>query len=206
MKKINLILVTILVFISCQNAKDKATESVTNSVIEKTLDQVGVASENIERANQNNTEIEISYDGENLFGKGENFRTIMNTAGKQMMVFSIDSEDSKINISFSGLKDMLDSKPIIGKNKDGKLDPKDANGTVVTITMAKENGFVYTLLDGEATISKLNQDEVVIEFSGKAGTFLDANKPENWQPIQGKVVSKYPVMNFIQVRKEELFY
>ncbi|WP_445710451.1 hypothetical protein [Flavobacterium sp.] len=206
MKKINLILVTILVFISCQNAKDKATESVTNSVIEKTLDQVGVASENIERANQNKADITITYDGETLFSKEENFRTIMNVAGKQMMVFSIDSEDSKINISFSGLKDMLDAKPIIGKNKDGKLAPKDANGTVVTIVIAKENGFAYTLLDGEATLSKLNQDEVVIEFSGKAGTFLDANKPENWKSIQGKIISKYPVMNFIQVKKEELFY
>ena len=206
MKKINLILVTILVFISCQNAKDKATESVTNSVIEKTLDQVGVASENIERANQNKADIIITYDGETLFSKEENFRTIMNVAGKQMMVFSIDSEDSKINISFSGLKDMLDAKPIIGKNKDGKLDPKDANGTVVTIVIAKENGFAYTLLDGQATLSKLNQDEVVIEFSGKAGTFLDANKPENWKSMQGKIISKYPVMNFIQVKKEELFY
>lgn len=207
MRYFNLCTVVIVFLVSsCQQAKDNATESVTNAVIEKTLDQVGVASENIDRANQNKAEIEITYDGETLFSKEENFRTIMNVAGKQMMVFSIDSEDSKINISFSGLKDMIDAKPIIGKNKDGKLDPKEANGTVVTIVIAKENGFAYTLLDGEATLSKLNQDEVVIEFSGKAGTFLDANKPENWQPIQGKVVSKYPVMNFIQVKKEELFY
>lgn len=206
MKKISLLLIAMQFNISCQDAKDKATESVTNSVIEKTLNQVGVASENIERANQNKAEIEITYDGQNLFSKDENFKTIMNTAGKQMMVFSIDSEDAKINISFSGLKDMLDVKPIIGKNKEGKLDPKDANGTVVTIVIAKENGFVYTLLEGEATITKLSQDEVSIEFSGKAGTFLDANKPENWKTIQGKIISKYPAMNFIQVKKEELFY
>ncbi|NHN24272.1 hypothetical protein FIA58_001175 [Flavobacterium jejuense] len=206
MKKINALLISIVMFLSCQDAKEKASENVTNSVIEKTLNQVGVASENIERANQNKAEIEITYDGQNLFSKDENFKTIMNTAGKQMMVFSIDSEDAKINISFSGLKDMLDVKPIIGKNKEGKLDPKDANGTVVTIVIAKENGFVYTLLEGEATITKLVQDEVSIEFSGKAGTFLDANKPENWKPIHGKIISKYPVMNFIQVKKEELFY
>ena len=207
MRYFNLCTVVILFLgLSCQKAKDNATENVTNTVIEKTLDQVGVASENIERANQNNTEIDITYDGETLFTKGENFKTIMNTAGKQMMVFSIDSEDSKINRAFSGLKNMLDSKPIQGKNEQGKLDPKEANGTVVNITMAKENGFAYTLLEGEATITQLSQDEIIIEFSGKAGTFLDANTPENWKPIQGKIISKYPVTNFIQVKKEDLFY
>lgn len=206
MKKINLLVIAIVLFLSCQDVKDKATESVTNSVIEKTLDQVGVASENIERANQNQAAIEIIYDGKPLFTTEENFKAVMNTAGKQMMVFSIDSDDAKINISFSGLKNMLDVKPIVGKNEQGKLDPKDANGTVVSVTMAKENGFAYTLLEGEATISKLNQDEVIIEFSGKAGNFLDANKPENWKPIQGKIVCNYPVMNFIQVKKEDLFY
>lgn len=206
MKKISLLLIAMQLNISCQDAKDKATESVTNSVIEKTLDQVGVASENIERANQNQAKIEITYDDKPLFTTEENFKAIMNTAGKQMMVFSIDSDDAKINISFSGLKNMLDVKPISGKNEEGKLDPRDANGTVVSVTMAKENGFAYTLLEGEATIAKLNQDEVIIEFSGKAGNFLDANKPENWKPIQGKIVCKYPVMNFIQVKKEDLFY
>lgn len=206
MKKISLLLIAMQLNISCQDAKDKATESVTNSVIEKTLDQVGVASENIERANQNQAKIEITYDDKPLFTTEEYFKAIMNTAGKQMMVFSIDSDDSKINISFSGLKNMLDVKPIVGKNEEGKLDPKDINGTVVSVTMAKENGFAYTLLEGEATIAKLNQDEVIIEFSGKAGNFLDANKPENWKPIQGKIVCKYPVMNFIQVKKEDLFY
>lgn len=206
MKKISLLLIAMQFNISCQDAKDKATESVTNSVIEKTLDQVGVASENIERANQNQAKIEITYDDKSLFTTEENFKAIMNTAGKQMMVFSIDSDDAKINISFSGLKNMLDVKPISGKNEEGKLDPRDANGTVVSVTMAKENGFAYTLLEGEATIAKLNQDEVIIEFSGKAGNFLDANKPENWKPIQGKIVCKYPVMNFIQVKKEDLFY
>ena len=69
--------------------------------------------------------------------------------------------------------------------------------------------FIYKNCD--ATIygtvqSKLNQDEVIIDFAGKAGSFLDANKPENWKPIQGKIVSKYPVMNFIQIKKEDLFY
>ncbi|MVO09480.1 hypothetical protein GOQ30_09955 [Flavobacterium sp. TP390] len=206
MKKISLLLIAMQLNISCQDAKDKTTESVTNSVIEKTLDQVGVASENIERANQNQANIEITYDGKPLFTTEENFKTIMNIAGKQMMVFSIDSDDAKINIAFSGLKNMLDVKPISGKNEEGKLDPKDANGTVVSITMAKENEYAYTLLEGEATISKLNQDEVIIDFAGKAGSFLDANKPENWKPIQGKIVSKYPVMNFIQIKKEDLFY
>lgn len=206
MRKIYLLLISILLLISCQKAKDNATESVTNSVIEKTLEQVGVASENIERANKNNAEVYIDFDGEKLFSTDENFKTIMNVAGKQMIVFSIDSEDSKINISFSGLKDMIDTKPIIGKNEDGKLNPKDANGTVVTVVMAKDNGFAYTLLEGEATILKISQDEVVIDFSGKAAPFLDANTPENWKSIQGRIVSKFPVMNFIQVKKEELFY
>lgn len=206
MRNIYLLLTAIVWLTSCQDAKDKATESVTNSVIEKTLEQAGVASENIERANQNQADVDITYDGKPLFTEEEHFKTIMNTAGKQMMVFSIDSEDSKINISFSGLQNMLDVKPIIGKNEKGKLEPKDANGTVVSITMAKENGFAYTLLDGVATLSKINQDEVIIEFEGKAGSFLDANTPEKWKPITGKIVSKYPVMNFIQVKKEDIYY
>lgn len=195
-----------LALISCKEAQDKASESITNAVIEKSFEQAGVASENIERANQNHADVDITYDGKPLFAEEGHFKTIMNTAGKQMMVFSIDSEDSKINISFSGLQNMLDVKPIIGKNEKGKLESKDANGTVVSITMAKENGFAYTLLEGISTISKINQDEVIIEFEGKAATFLDANTPENWKPISGKIVSKYPVMNFIQVKKEELFY
>lgn len=39
-----------------------------------------------------------------------------------MILFSIDSQkdDAKINITFSGLKDMLESKPIIGIHEIGK--------------------------------------------------------------------------------------
>ena len=195
-----------LVFFSCKDVQDKATESVTNTVIEKTLENAGVATENIARANKNATQVSISLEDKKLFDK-DVFNGIVN-ATERMIVFSLDSEndDAKINISFSGLKNMLEVKPISGKNEEGKLDPKDANGTVVSITMAKENEYAYTLLEGEATISKLNQDEVIIDFSGKAGSFPDANKPENWKPIQGKIVSKYPVMNFIQIKKEDLFY
>ena len=203
----NFFLITVLlVLVSCQKAKDKATESITNKVLEKTLEQVGVASENIERANKNNAEVSINYNSVELFGSAQPFATVLNVAGKQMMVFSINSENAKINLSFSGLKDMLEHKPITGFFEKGKEEPKTANGTVVSITMAKENAFTYMLMEGEATITKLNQDEVVVEFTGKAGTFLDANSPENWKPIQGKISSKYPVMNFIQVKKEELFY
>lgn len=199
-------LLALLIVLNCQKTKEKTDEGITNSVIDKTLKQVNVASKNVERANKNNAEIEIIYDGKNLFDKQNNFKTIMNTAGKQMIVFSIDSEDAKINISFKGLQDMLDTKPISGKIKEGKLNPKDANGTVVSVAIAKQNDLTYTLLDGEATISKISDDEVVIVFSGKASTFLDANTPENWKSIQGKIISKYPVMNFIQVKKENLFY
>lgn len=206
MKILLLILSIYFTLLSCKHIEDKAKESVTKSVIDKTLKQASVSTTNIERANKNETMVAIAFNEEHLFDKEKRFRTIMNTIGKQMIVFSIDSDDSKINISFSGLKNMLDLKPIVGKNEDGKLEPKDANDTVVTIVMAKENGFAYKLLDGEATILKLSQNEIVIVFSGKAGTFLDANTPENWKPIYGKIICKYPVMNLIQVKKEELIY
>jgi hypothetical protein len=204
MKLTFLILLSLITLFGCNKAKDKASESVTNTIIEKTFKQAGVATENIKRANKNSADIAIEYDGENLFAD-DVFTTIVNVT-ERMIVFSFNSKDEKITISFSGLKDMLDSKPIIGKYMPGKADPKDANGTVVAITMAKDNGFAYTLAEGEATILKINQDEVIIDFSGKAATFLAANSPENWKPIQGKIVSKYPAANFIKVKKEDLFY
>lgn len=206
MKKINLLVIAIVLFLSCQDAKDKAIESVTNSVIEKSLDQVGVTSENIERANQNIAEVSFTFDGEQLFTKEENFKTIINAAGKQMLVFTFNSDNAKINIIFSSLQNMLNKKPIHGIYKEGKSDPKDANGTVVSITAAKDNSFAYMLFDGAATVNSFTKDEVVIEFSGKAGKFIDANTPTNWKSIQGKITSKYPVISMIQVTEEELIY
>lgn len=121
-----------------------------------------------------------------------------------MILFSIDSQkdDAKINITFSGLKDMLESKPIIGIHEIGKSNPKELNGTTINILLAKENDFAYTLFQGEGSIISFSQETVLIKFSGKAGSFTQANQPENWRNISGEIKIKYPITNLIQVDKK----
>lgn len=136
-----------MLLLGSQEAKEKATESVTNTALEKALEHVRVASENIERANKNNTEVNINYDGVALFNNTETFSSVMNTVGKQMMVFSINADNAKVNISFSGSKDMLEHKPIKGIFENGNEEPKIANGTLVSITKAKEDAFIYMLME-----------------------------------------------------------
>lgn len=204
MKQNSLLFIITVVIFSCQDAKDKVTENITNSAIEKTLEQAGITTENIEKANENNAIVEVSFDSTPLFKDITDFKTVITAAGKQMLVFSITSEDARINVSFSGLEDMLEHKPLIGVYKEGKADPKMINGTVATIMMAQKDGFAYMLLDGEATITGFQADKVTLAFKGKAGNMLDANKPETWKPIEGKVICNYPAMSLIQVKAEDL--
>lgn len=196
----------LVLLISCKDVKDKATESLTNSVIEKSLERAGVSTENVARANNNNAAVSITYDGNTLFNEINDFKTVINAAGKQMLVFSIDSEDARINISFSGVQDMLSTKPIKGVYKEGNANPNKINGTVASITMAHHNRFAYMLLDGEVTITSFQKDAIVLEFSGRAGNMLAANDPQKWKPLNGKIVCKYPAMSLIQVKSEDLFY
>lgn len=201
----SLIIMSILT-LGCQKVKDEATESVTNTVIEKALDYAVSAPKNIEQTNKNNAKVAIDLNGEKLFSNTDHFKSIVNISGKRMIVFSIDAKDAKINISFSGLGNMLESKPITGINKKGQLDPKIAKETVATVSMVKENNFLYSLMDGKAVISKFTQDEIKIEFSGKAGTSMDANSPEKWKPIHGEIICNYPVINALQVKAEDIYY
>ena len=54
---------------SCKDVEDKASESITNAVIEKSLEQAGIATENVERANKNEAQVELSLEGKHLFEK-----------------------------------------------------------------------------------------------------------------------------------------
>lgn len=206
MKNIYLLLSAIVWFTSCQDVKDKATESVTNSVIEKALDQAGVASENIERANKNDAKVQLSLDGKNIF-ENDVFTGIVNVTDR-MIVFSLDSEndDAKINITFSGLSDMLQTKPIKGICLQGKFNPKDLNGTTTSLLFAKENEFSYNFYDGKITIVKFVEDEIQLSITGKVGTFMEANNTSNWKPIEGNIKIQYPIINRIKVSKEQIYY
>lgn len=195
-----------LVFFSCKDVQDKATESVTNTVIEKTLENAGIATENIARANKNATQVSISLEDKKLFDK-DVFNGIVN-ATERMIVFSLDNEndDAKINITFSGLKDMLASKPIKGVCEPGKLDPNDFNGTTVSLLFAKENEFNYNLYQGEITIVKFLEDKIELHISGKVGTFMEANDASTWKNLEGTITMAYPVINRLKVSKEQLYY
>ncbi|EID72706.1 hypothetical protein [Imtechella halotolerans] len=201
-----LILSIVFLFGSCKDIQEKAIEKTGNTVIEKTMKHIGGATDNIERVNKNDAQVSIEYDGKKLF-VGDQFNTIVNVS-KQMILFSIDSQkdDAKINITFSGLKDMLESKPIIGIHEIGKSNPKELNGTTINILLAKENDFAYTLFQGEGSIISFSQETVLIKFSGKAGSFTQANQPENWRNISGEIKIKYPITNLIQVDKKHLYY
>lgn len=191
---------------SCKDVQDKASESVTNTVIEKSLEQAGVATENIERANKNQATVQLFLDEKNIFEK-DVFSGIANVT-ERMIVFSLDSEndDAKINITFSGLQDMLASKPIKGFCEQGKLDPKDLNGTAVSLLFAKENEYSYNFYDGEITIIKFLEDEIELSISGKVGTFMEANEASTWRSIEGTIKIQYPIINRIKVSKEQLYY
>ena len=191
---------------SCKDVQDKASESITNAVIEKSLEQAGVATENIERVNKNEAQVELSLEGKNLFEK-DVFTGIVNVTDR-MIVFSLDSEndDAKINITFSGLQNMLQVKPIKGICEQGKLDPKDLNGTAVSLLFAKENEFSYNFYDGEISIVKFLEDEIQLSISGKAGTFMEANDTTVWKPIEGTIKIQFPIINRIKVSKEQLYY
>lgn len=194
------------VLISCKDAQDKASEAVTNTVIEKTLEQAGIATENIERANKNQAKLQISLEGKNIF-ENDVFTCVVNVTDR-MIVFSLDSEndDAKINITFSGLSDMLKTKPIKGICEQEKLDPKDLNGTTTSLLFAKENEFSYNFYNGEITIVKFLEDEIELSISGKVGTFMEANDTSNWKPIEGNIKIQYPIINRIKVSKEQLYY
>lgn len=205
--KIKLIIFLIpFALFSCKDAQDKASESVTNTVIEKSLEQAGIATENIERANKNEAQVELSLEGKNLFEK-DIFTGIVNVTDR-MIVFSLDSEndDAKINITFSGLSNMLESKPIKGICEQGKLDPKDLNGTTTSLIFAKENEFSYNFYNGEITIVKFLEDEIELSISGKVGTFVEANDTSAWKQIEGIIKIQYPIINRIKVSKEQLYY
>lgn len=195
-----------LALISCKDAQDKASESVTNTVIEKSLEQVGIATENIERANKNLAKVQLSLDEKNIF-ENDVFTGIVNVTDR-MIVFSLDSEndDAKINITFSGLSNMLENKPIKGICEQGKLDPKDLNGTVVSLLFAKENEFSYNFYDGEIIIVKFLEDEIELSISGKVGTFVEANDTSAWKQIEGIIKIQYPIINRIKVSKEQLYF
>lgn len=195
-----------LALIGCKKTKDKTSESVTNTVFEKSLEQAGIATENIQRANKNHAKVQLFLDKKNIF-ENDVFTGIVNVTDR-MIVFSLDSEndDAKINITFSGLSNMLENKPIKGICEQGKLDPKDLNGTTTSLIFAKENEFSYNFYNGKISIVKFLEDEIELSISGKVGTFVEANDTSAWKQIEGIIKIQYPIINRIKVSKEQLYY
>lgn len=203
MKRIILTIPCFLLLITgCQEAKNKAGTSAVEKAIEaasgRKIDALDV--DNIEN---NNAVVDVTVDGKNLqshFKKA--FGSI--TASKETIAITIaggENGQDNILLGFTG-KDLNAERPIKGKMVKGEND-----GFTFSITKVTDNGMdVQLSFEAEGEIVSLQKDKIVIKIKGKTGSSLDAEKPENWKPYEGKITLNYPVFQAIGNSKEDFVY
>ena len=187
------------------SAKEKATTSLTESIIEKaTGEKVGMPdASNVEK---NKVHVKLKIGDEDLESKFNGaFGSITGSKETIAITAQLDKDNTMYSVVFGfTAPDLTTIKPIIGSvNSKNESEPK----FTFAVSTFSETG-VESMISNEAVgeIISLNDQKAVIKIKGKISEAQYTNEPSKWKAIEGTVELEYPVFTTVGVDKKDLEY
>ncbi|MBA3987294.1 MAG: hypothetical protein H0X63_12145 [Flavobacteriales bacterium] len=209
MKNLITILLCTFMLFSCKNAEEKTADSILEK-IENTVKEKANLDVNLKQPSktaQNTTEVQINFGGKTILNK-QGLKTYV-TLMESGILLDISQGSNKIGLSVAG-KEVFNQQPITGvfslsSTGNNKMAVMMISGILEDGNEKKYKSFP-SVYEGTLTISKLTENEIIINIDGKGGLLADMHKKENWQPITGKIICTMPSIIAHNVEKETLYY
>jgi hypothetical protein len=204
MKKI---LIIALLLSGC-GAKEKASESLMESAIEKSTGQK-VDMDNIMENSQNQSASGVfSFDNKKILDEKTNFSgsvTILKNNEGIAIGAAYGSEDGKqLMLNVTGLKEGF-TLPIVAQFGNKVTEGPKAIFTVMSLENNSNAMFETPMpFEGTMTISTLSEKEITYEISAKGANAGQAENPSGWKPMTGKFTLKSPVVIASGIEKNQV--
>ncbi|MET3732555.1 hypothetical protein [Moheibacter stercoris] len=195
-----------LSIIGCGKIEEKKNE-LSTSVVEKALETAGMPkmdTSNLTKLHE--SKVHFGFDYTQLEGIPEfkNPKGIINVSKEAIGVSILEDEKLSqedylsIMIAISG-DDLSSAKPIEGviKNREG-------NTANIGFTLMTQSGLIgYLAMEGDVKITKMSDEKAVLELDVKMGGAMDAESPEKWIPMKGKIEIENPVLVAVGAKLED---
>ena len=206
-----LIILTAILFFSCNKAKEKAQDSINNALENVIENRTGTQ---VELPDAESIDKNAGY----VFYKSEK-QTYLDGKEKMQSSVTIEKNNDGLTLTFQLSSDIGSSfiasithiqenftLPLTGKfavsnSYDGK------NPTAMVMFMdVSENGLMASEIpyEGELIISRLSNENVEIEIKGKGGNPTDAESPSNWKMLNGTIKMKSPMIQSFNIDKNNV--
>jgi hypothetical protein len=197
-----------MLFASC-GVKEKATENLIESAIEKSSGQKVDIDNIMENSQKQSASGNFSFDGKVIINESTNFTgstTFQKDNNGITIGTAMGSEDGKqLLLAISNIKDNF-SLPLIAKFGNDVGESPKAICTIMSLS-ENTNAMFETPLpyDGTLTITMLTESEIRFELDSKGGNATLAEKPNDWKIFTGKFTLKNPVVVASGIEKNQIF-
>ncbi|MDN3724031.1 hypothetical protein QRD02_06525 [Aequorivita sp. SDUM287046] len=209
MKKLVFIfLLSGIVFFGCKQSEEKLTDSILSDIekqIEKNAD-VDIDLKRPSKSKPNKATGKIVYNGETIVNKDDFQANI--TISKNALLVDLSHNGYVIGVSVK-VPDNYEQRPLKGKFT---LSSSNNEYFATMLTGIPEEGQknkfreAPKVYEGELTVLKLTEDEVILEIVGNGGLLVDMHKKEKWQPITVTIMCKNPNIVAVGVEKETIYF
>jgi hypothetical protein len=206
-----LFILSILLFFSCDKAKESTQDAITNSLEKVVENQAGQTIDFPDAESYTENEAYVSFKVEDDFYiKSDEKLTAMALFQKDNtgigISFQLSSENGKSLIAtVTHLKEGF-SLPITAKfSKNNAFDGQNPVATVLFMNV--ENNSVSSgsiPYQGTFTISKLTANEILFEINAKGGQASEVDNPESWKSIHIKGKLLKPITQSLGIDKNKI--
>lgn len=195
----------LLFLMNCKNSEEKTMVS-SNDKVEITEDNKAIKNEVSKQSAINSSTLKVDLSGNTIIDKND-FQANVIFLKKALSIELVEGK-STLTIIVRG-NNIWEQQPI----KSVFENSTDANQlkTIMTAGTIVENDGndiqkIPMVFEGELTVSKLTEKEVIIKISGK-GEILDyASSKEQWKPISMTIICKNPNIKISGANKETVYY
>ncbi len=208
MKKIFIPLLCFLMLLGCKNAEEKSDSTTSEK-------EEGLAQENNKqkskpknnaKVSENQTSIQLDFGSETIINE-DNFSASV-LLYKTAINIELRKNDNKVLLGVSG-KETFAQKPIQGVfSRSSTGNEKMAILMAYIVDKNAKGKFIAcpSVYEGTLTVSKLSEEELVLEVRGRGALLKDMHNTEAWQDINAKIICKKPRIIAQEVEKESLYY
>jgi|SRR5690606_111350 len=197
-----------IVLTGCKQQEEKLADSILGD-IEKQIEDNAEVDIDLKRPSKTKPNMalgKIVYKGETVLDK-DNFRANV-TITKNALLVDLSENGYVMGISVK-VPDNYSQRPI--KGKFSLSSSKNENFATMLTAIPEEgqkNKFreAPKVYEGELTVLKLTEEEVIVEINGTGGMLDDMHKKEKWQPITATIVCKNPNIVAVGIEKETVYF
>lgn len=208
MKKIFIPLLCFLMLLGCKKAEEKSDSPASEKeegLAQENKKQVSKLKKNA-KASENQASMLLNFGSETIINEDDFSANIL--LYKTAINIELRERESKILLGISG-KETFAQKPIQGVfSRSSTGNHKMAILMAYIVDKNAKGKFIACpgVYEGTLTISKLSEEEIIIEITGKGGLLKDMHNTEAWKDINAKIVCKKPRIIAQEVEKESLYY